>query len=63
MFKQFWQQLESFRCTYEGSNATLLSIDVPASTDIFKAYAVLESCEEAGGWEFEEAKYAHNTDA
>lgn len=62
-FRKFWLKLESIGCTYEGSESKLLSIDVPASTDIFTAYAILESGEAAGVWEFEEAKCAHSTDA
>ncbi|MEP1383249.1 DUF4265 domain-containing protein [Alteromonas sp. CI.11.F.A3] len=61
-FRQYWQKLENIGCTYEGSQSKLLSIDVPPSTDIFKAYSILESGESAGVWEFEEAKCAHSTE-
>lgn len=62
-FKKQWKKLEEIGCTYEGSESKLLSIDVPATTDIFAAYALLEAGESAGIWEFEEAKCAHTTDA
>ncbi len=61
-FAYYWQKLEDIGCTYEGADSKLLSIDVPASTNIFKAYALLESGESAGVWDFEEAKCAHSTE-
>ncbi|ACJ30076.1 Conserved hypothetical protein [Shewanella piezotolerans WP3] len=62
-FSQAWGELESIGCTYEGSQSKLLAIDVPADTDIFHAYKLLEAGEEAELWEFEEAKCAHNIEA
>ena len=62
-FAQAWKKLESIGCTYEGSESKLLAIDVPANTDIFHVYKLLEAGEEAYLWEFEEAKCAHNTEA
>jgi hypothetical protein len=62
-FALAWEKLESIGCTYEGSESKLLAIDVPADTDIFKAYELLEAGEAAELWEFEEAKCAHNIEA
>lgn len=62
-FRTQWQRLEEIGCTYEGSKSKLLSIDVPAATDIHTAYSILENGESLGIWEFEEAKCAHATDA
>ena len=58
-FVQAWKKLKQIGCTYEGSESTLLSIDIPAETDIYQAYKLLEAGEEVDLWEFEEGKCAH----
>ena len=61
-FQSAWSKLELLGCTYEGSQSSLLSIDVPAESDIFKVYELLEMGEVTNVWEFEEAKCAHKTE-
>jgi hypothetical protein len=52
--------LEDLGCTFEGSDAgerRLYSIDVPPEADIEAIYRLLESAEDRGEWEFEEAHF------
>lgn len=58
-FSKYWLPLEDIGCTYEEGTSGLYSVDVPASTDIHKAYELLELGESSGVWEFEEANCAH----
>jgi len=51
--------MERLGCTYENANSRLLSIDVPPSVDIYKAYSLLELGEKEGVWDFEEAHCGH----
>ncbi|MFP5246225.1 MAG: DUF4265 domain-containing protein [Thermoanaerobaculia bacterium] len=58
-FRESWRQLEEIGVTYEQANDRLLAVDVPASTDIYRAYELLQRGEEAGVWDFEEAHCGH----
>lgn len=59
-FLTFWQPLELIGATYEQANDRLLAVDLPTDTDIYKAYELLKSGEEAGAWDFEEAHCGHS---
>lgn len=58
-FEQSWQPLHEIGVTYEQANDRLFAIDIPASTDIYRAYELLQRGEEAGVWDFEEAHCGH----
>ena len=58
-FATYWTPLEAIGVTYEQANDRLLSIDVPAETNIFRAYELLQAAEKAGVWDFEEAHCGH----
>ena len=51
------------RTLSEGAYTESNDIDVPAETDIFQAYKLLEAGEEVDLWEFEEGKCAHKIEA
>jgi len=53
-----WQKLEALGCRYE-SNGRLISVDVPATTDIYEVYAQLEQGVRDRAWDFEEAHCGH----
>ncbi|WP_350334331.1 DUF4265 domain-containing protein [Coralliovum pocilloporae] len=61
-FETLWSPLSELGCTYEsyGGKLNLLSINVPAETDIYKVYSLLEAGENQKAWEFEEAHCGHN---
>jgi len=61
-FRNYWVPLEEIGCTYEKGSGNLFAIDVPANTDIDKAYSFLERGEEVGIWEFEEGYCGHIRD-
>jgi hypothetical protein len=61
-FKNIWEEFDHIGCTYEGSESKLLAVDVPAETNIFEVYKLLEIGEDIELWEFEEAKCAHAID-
>ncbi len=58
-FYESWRPLEEIGVTYEQANDHLLAIDVPVSTDIYRAYELLQHGEEAGVWDFEEGHCGH----
>jgi hypothetical protein len=58
-FLESWRPLLEIGVTYEQANDRLLAIDVPDSTDIYRAYELLQRGEEAGVWDFEEAHCGH----
>ena len=58
-FSKHWLLLENIGCSYEEGTSGLYAVDVPASTDIYKAYELLELGESSGVWEFEEANCSH----
>lgn len=59
LFQETWVPLQEIGVTYEQANDRLLAIDVPDSTDIYRAYELLQRGEEAGVWDFEEAHCGH----
>ncbi len=58
-FKEAWQALAQLGCTYEVAKRRWLSIDVPALTNVFNVYRILEEGEEQGIWSFEEGHCGH----
>jgi hypothetical protein len=60
-FAKYWQPIEELGCTFEGARSKLLSVDVPASTDVAEAFRLMQLGEDAGVWYFQEQNYAHAT--
>jgi hypothetical protein len=58
-FTHDWASLETLGCSYERANRRLVAIDVPPGSDVYAVYAVLESGEKHGLWEFEEGHCGH----
>ena len=65
-FKSYWKKLEKLGYTYESSTyntsegeKTLYAIDVPASSNVYKADSVLERGEKNRIWIFEEGHCGH----
>ena len=58
-FENAWDKLGSLGSTYERATDRLIAIDVPPETDIYEAYAALESGEKDNVWGFEEAHCGH----
>lgn len=58
-FAKHWQPLEEIGCSFEGVRSQLLSVDVPASTDVADAFRLMQLGEDAGVWHFQEQNYAH----
>ena len=58
-FENAWDKLGDLGSTYERATDRLIAVDVPPETDIYEAYAALESGEKAGVWGFEEAHCGH----
>lgn len=59
-FKVAWAPLAALGCTYEVAKSRWLAIDVPALTDVFAVYALLEEGEQSGIWTFEEGHCGHS---
>jgi hypothetical protein len=59
VFLKYWPQLALLGCTFEGANGhrRLYSIDVPQISAVPDVYGYLQSIEDIGAWEFEEAHY------
>ena len=58
-FEGAWSKLAAIGSTYERATDQLIAIDIPPETDIYAAYAALESGENEGVWGFEEAHCGH----
>jgi len=58
-FERAWKKLASIGSTYERATDRLIAIDIPPETDIYEAYAALESGEKENVWGFEEAHCGH----
>jgi hypothetical protein len=58
-FERAWKKLASMGSTYERATDRLIAIDIPPETDIYEAYAALESGENENVWGFEEAHCGH----
>ena len=61
-FKKFWKPLQEIGCTYEKGMGRLYAVDVPSSTDIYRAYKLLEEGKKNNIWEFEEGHCGHTLD-
>lgn len=65
-FLEKFSELEKLGCTYEGTGNNermLYAIDLPPKVNVADVYSILESEEEAGNWEFEEAHFFMGYDA
>lgn len=62
IFRKYWEPLENIGCSYEKGQGRLFAIDVPPSTNINKAYGLLEEGEKNNIWEFEEGHCGHLLD-
>lgn len=65
-FSAYWQRLSRLGCTFESTHITvspgpriLYSVDVPATSDIYAVYAVLEEGERNHVWMFQEGHVGH----
>lgn len=65
-FLSYWKKLEKLGCSYESASyetsegdKILYAIDVPALTDIYAVYTILEKGEKNGIWIFEEGHCGH----
>jgi hypothetical protein len=58
-FSVYWEPLENIGCSFEGADNVLLSVDVPAETNIHEAYRLMQVGEDAGAWEFQEQDVGH----
>jgi len=61
-FKLLWKKLHDLGCTYESGDfreKKLFTVDVPAATDIYAVYALLEAGERQKVWAFEEGHVGH----
>jgi hypothetical protein len=61
-FENYFEALHKIGCTYEGIHSTHFSVDVPAETDIMKAFDLLKIGEEDGIWFFESTHIGHDID-
>jgi Domain of unknown function (DUF4265) len=59
-FEKYFDPLFEIGCTYEGMHNTHFSVDVPAKTDVMKAFEVLKKGEEDGIWFFESTHIGHD---
>lgn len=59
-FSSHWEPLGEIGCSFEGADNKLLSVDVPAKTNIFEAYRLMQAGEDAGAWGFQEQDVGHN---
>lgn len=59
LFQEYWRPMQVIGCTYEKASDNLYSIDVPFSTDIHRAYNLLEQGELSQVWDFEEGDCGH----
>ena len=57
--EEAFKDLGSLGCTYERATDRLVAIDVPPESDIYRAYAALETGEKAGIGDFEEVHCGH----
>jgi hypothetical protein len=65
-FDRYWAKLQSLGCTYESKTQTtslgdriLYAVDVPAPSDIYAVYSVLEEGERNNIWMFQESHVGH----
>ncbi len=60
-FAKFWGPIEQLGCSFEGADMQLLSVDVPASTDVVEVFRLMQLGEDSGVWYFQEQNYAHGS--
>src|SRR5205823_166240 len=58
-FIQIWQRMERLGCCREVAKRRWIAIDVPASSDVFAVYKLLQEGDSKGIWTFEEAHVGH----
>jgi len=65
-FEENWEKLNNLGCTYESKsiivnkkNMKLYAVDVPAISDIYEVYPILEQGESSGTWVFQEGHVGH----
>lgn len=61
-FEVWWKKLQGLGCTYESGDfqgKKLFTVDVPATTDIYAVYRILEDGEKQNIWMFEEGHVGH----
>jgi hypothetical protein len=59
VFSRLWKPLEAIGATFEQANEHLLAVDIPETTDVYGAYALLQVGEAAGAWDFQEGHFGH----
>jgi hypothetical protein len=59
-FEIAWEPLATLGCSYERATQRLISVDVPPTADIYRAYKLLEDEERNQVWDFEEAHCGHS---
>jgi Domain of unknown function (DUF4265) len=62
-FETWWKRLHELNCSFESGDfqgQRLLAVDVPASTDIFAVYKILEEGKKREIWLFEEGHVGHS---
>jgi hypothetical protein len=58
-FDQYWKPLADLGCSFEGVGGKMLAVDIPAKTDIHKAYDLMDAGLSADVWDFQEQDCAH----
>ena len=58
VFQKYWDPLDKLGCSYE--EGPVLTVDIPASANIYAVYDLLEAGEAADVWEFEEGHCGHS---
>jgi hypothetical protein len=65
-FDKYWARLEALGCAYESAThrislgeRMLYAVDVPASSDIYAVYSILEEGERQNIWMFQEGHVGH----
>jgi hypothetical protein len=58
-FEAHWSHLQELGCSYEQGPGSLLSVDVPPTSDIYDVYERLEDGARAEVWDFEEGHCGH----
>lgn len=58
-FTRHWRPLQSIGATFEQANERLFAVDIPRTTDIYEAYALMQAGEENNVWDFQEGHCGH----
>ena len=59
-FLKYWEPLQQLGATFEAATKRLLSVDIPASTNIYQAYDLMQAGEHSGAWDFQEGHCGHD---